>query len=97
MSSVVEGTNKDTDWLRRERHGIRVGGEPRKKPVWRSVLHNQKLNKAYSIPEIMTVKDWFPQLLDAIPMQLSDNHFLISTAVGLTGCLRKASTQPGEG
>lgn len=45
----------------------------------------------------MTVKDWFPQLLDAIPMQLGDNHFLISTAVGLTGCLRKASTQPGEG
>lgn len=92
MSSTVEDTNKDIDWPRRERNGKGGKKEKGKKPDWRSILYDQKLNKAYYFPVNMAVeKDWFPQLLDAIHMWLNGNNFLIIFAVGLTGCLGKAS------
>jgi len=68
MSSVVEDTNKDIDQWRRERNGKRDKKEKRKKPDCRSILYDQKLNKAYYFPENRTVKDCLPQLLDAIHM-----------------------------
>lgn len=93
---MEEGTNKDIGWLRRERNGKQAKrGE--KKPDRRSILYDQKLNKACcSLKNMAVTKDCFPQLLDAIHMWLSDNNFLIIIAVGLTGWLGKASKQSSE-